>query len=431
MLTRMELWDFESHEHTVFDDFSPGLNLLCGDSNAGKTSAVRALKLAAYNEFDPRSVRVGATKCKVLVETERGSVKVTRGPKDNLWEITPKGEKTQFFSKVGKDVVPMAVEILGLNVVTLGDVSVPVNIMDQLESHFMLAGVGGEKASGSMRAQIVDEISGLSGIEGLIKSVSLDCHRFGREVKETEDKMEETRKQLHDEEKLDAEQEVLDGAAKLLGEHDEYKAASVAGQATLDGWNESVEENNRLTAEADAVPDVDSAKKLLEGADVKLETAVGAGELSEDYGRWASTREKLTEESKTLPDEGMAGALLAVAAKSAGVATVARRTLLEAQEASRRVGELQAKAGETEGLEGVLELLDASGKAVGRMGAVMAADREAKQAAWGVSALKTELADCEAQLEEAEAERDAVLASVTVCPITLRPVSKECLEEAG
>ena len=36
MIQWMEIWNFESHEHTLFKDFSKGFNLFCGISNVGK-----------------------------------------------------------------------------------------------------------------------------------------------------------------------------------------------------------------------------------------------------------------------------------------------------------------------------------------------------------------------------------------------------------
>ena len=474
MLKRMELWDFESHEHTVVEDLSPGLNFVCGESNSGKTSLVRALKLVAYNEFDPRSIRVGATKCQVLVETDRGTVKVTRGPKNNLWEVTRKGEKTQHFDKVGKGVVLQAAEVIGLNVVTLGDVEVPVNIMDQMESHFMLSGVGGKDASGSMRAQIVDEISGLSGIEGLIKAVSLDNHRFGREVKETEDKMEETSKQLHDAAALDAEQSVLDEAGRLLDSADEARQVSAAGQEALDGWNSSVDEHDRLTAAQDAIPDVDeaarmlsaagemsgaagradslsveanassdrerelsealegipdldSARNLLEGADAKTETALSGKELLGYFKRSSESEGRLTEASASMPDEESAAALLKDVEDALEVAEAAGALEDEAGMAREAMEALEEDGAVLEGLDGANGFLEDAGRLCGLLERAVAAKKDGDKARWGEFALKTELSDCESKLKEAEAERDAVLASVTTCPLTMRPVSKECL----
>ena len=282
MIKRIELWNFESHEHTVLDDISPALNLLCGESNSGKTSIVRALKLAAYNEFDPRSVRVGATKCTVLVETERGTVKVTRGTKDNLWEVTKTGQTTQYFDKVGKNIVPEAEEIIGLKIVTLGDVAVPVNIMDQLESHFMLKGIGDKDASGSMRAQIVDEISGLSGIEGLIKDVSLDHHRFGREVKETEKTMEAVRLQLHPETVLKAEETVLETAEKDLKDHDTMLTLADEGDGMVSSAVSVRQNILLLDRDLAAIPDTEAAIKEVLLAETAGSKASSASQLNQD-----------------------------------------------------------------------------------------------------------------------------------------------------
>jgi len=430
MLKRIELWDFEAHEHTVVEDLSAGLNLVVGESNAGKTSIVRALKLVAYNEFDPRSIRVGATKCKVLVETERGTVKVTRGPKNNLWEITPVGKKTQFLDKVGKDVVPQAAEILGLNVVTLGDVEVPVNIMDQLESHFMLAGVGGKDASGSMRAQIVDEISGLSGIEGLIKSVSLDVHRFGREVKDTEDKMEETRKQLHDESALADEEVVLGGAEANLSEHDECVAAAEAGDvlsSEMARMKSEAEDNSRILAD---MPDLDAVKATMDEAEQTLAEADVADKLAAEAKDAYRLGDELEERLSGMPDV----ASVAVFLKEAGEILDVLRDLtalvsdLDALEGQRKA--LEGRLEGLKGLEGVEMGLEEAEASLVKIGAATAVLREVEFAGASLGSKERELEDVQARLVAAVKERDDVLSQVKVCPLTLNPVRPECVNEA-
>jgi hypothetical protein len=41
--------------------------------------------------------------------------------------------------------------------------------------------------------------------------------------------------------------------------------------------------------------------------------------------------------------------------------------------------------------------------------------------------LQTRLENKDKELKEAEKERDELLASIKTCPLSLRPVSKECL----
>lgn len=475
MINRIELWDFESHEHTVLEDISPALNLFCGDSNAGKTSIVRALKLAAYNDFDPKSVRIGAKKCVVQVDTDKGRVKVTRGEKHNLWEVTKTGQNTQYFDKVGVNTVPDAEEVIGLNVVTLGDVQIPVNIMDQLESHFMLAGVGDKKASGSMRAQIVDEISGLSGIEGLIKDVGLDHHRYGRDIKETETQMEAVRSQLHSEEELKKEGEILDSAGKELSDHDAMVTLAVEGEELEKRANETKRDISLLDSSLRSIPDIDAATEEMKNADILLsglksaEVVLQAGNLA--YGRLEALKNDLAkipdtdaamvEMSKadglmsrvgssqeilergaaaadrldvlgktmaSIPDIETAMEFVSKSTKSFQILLLASdvlnrwtaastnmklleergKTILKALEAEKEIAISQDR----------LDLLKASEAFAESLRVVVASIAETKR--------RIEQNDVE--LQAAEKERDALLASIKTCPLTLKPVSKECME---
>jgi DNA repair exonuclease SbcCD ATPase subunit len=215
MILKLEIKNFESHEHTVFE-FTEGFNAIVGDGDSGKTSALRALNLVAFNKWNPDSLRLGCKNCEVTVTTERGTVKVTRG-KDNRWEVTPKGGQTQIFDKIGKDaILPEAAQIIGLRPVKIGDTETNINIAGQLEKHFMMAELNGKKASGSLRAQIVDEISGLAGMETIIKDVSLDNTRSSKEIKRQEQNIKDVKQNKHDEDELNEEQRLLDKVKDAL-----------------------------------------------------------------------------------------------------------------------------------------------------------------------------------------------------------------------
>jgi hypothetical protein len=428
MIQRIELWDFESHEHTVLEDISPALNLFCGVSNSGKTSIVRALKLAAYNEFDPRSVRVGATKCVVQVDTERGRVKVTRGPKHNAWETTKTGQKTQYFDKVGVNVVKDAAEIIGLNIVTLGDVNVPVNIMDQLESHFMLAGVGGKDASGSMRAQIVDEISGLSGIEGIIKDVSLDHHRYGREIKETEKQMETTRSQLHPETDLNAEDSILTSAEKELTDHATMLNLTVEGDDLVSkgsGISQQIGDMNRRMA---AIPNTDLALQEIVRADDMTNRAVAASSLHRDGVIAEDRTDGINKTLAGIPDVQMATSFINEADTAGRVLTNAvdihKRWMIASQDMAvkrkrdNEIGEALVSDIEVGKAQDAVVLCDAAAKLL----------NEAQRMTAGIMGLRQRIEGKDRELGEAEKERDEILASVKTCPLTLKAVSKECME---
>ena len=124
MIKKIEIKDFESHKHTVFE-FGPGFNSIHGKSNHGKSSALRVLELAGYSSWAAGEnkkkgmsgpVRIGATCCEVYVESETGSVKNKRGKGINEWEVKDfRSGEVSNFKNPGAGAVPQAQEILGLD----------------------------------------------------------------------------------------------------------------------------------------------------------------------------------------------------------------------------------------------------------------------------------------------------------------------------
>jgi exonuclease SbcC len=71
MITRIELTNFMSHEHTVIEP-APGLTVLIGPNNCGKSAIVAALQILSSNENSTYVMRHGAKDCAVRVETDDG-----------------------------------------------------------------------------------------------------------------------------------------------------------------------------------------------------------------------------------------------------------------------------------------------------------------------------------------------------------------------
>jgi hypothetical protein len=430
MLKSIEIIDFESHEHTVIKDLPETLAMIVGVSNSGKSSIVRALKLASFNQFDPASIRIGKNKCTVIVTTERGTVKVTRGPKINTWEITPNGQPTQYLEKVGKAVVPEAAAIIGLNIIKLGDVEIPVNIMNQLESHFMLASMGGQDATGSLRAQVVDEISGLSGIEGVIKDVSLDIHRFGREVKITEDSMETIRARLHDEKELERESEILAKAEAQVAECERISAVLEAANKHIDIWNAVVAEVNESEAELAALPDVDAVLAFWEKAKINLDKYAKADALYEKFTAAKSEVESIEAQLAQMPDAAKAKKLLAVAEEKLAKYRATLYLYEESQKVRAELASLENKLAQLEKIGDPTAFFDKATVALEQYRAAAKLRAESVRVGKDIAATEEAIKKCDADMVKARSRLDERLKKVQVCPLTLGPVSQECLEKA-
>ena len=428
MLKSIELWDFESHEHTVVNNLSDALNLICGESNAGKTSIVRALKLAAYNEFSPKSVRVGKKTCKVLVETDRGKVLVERGKGVNHWEVTKKGCKKETFDSVGVAIVPQAAEVVGLKMVKLGDVEVPVNIMDQLESHFMLSSVGGDKASGSMRAQIVDEISGLSGIEGVIKDVSLDRHRLGREVKRAEDEINDTVAKMHSEDRIKEDELVVEKSQELVQDSEDCVSAAGMMESLFSEYGSVVESVDNLGKELAALPEHERAEKAAKEAEEAFGMDADMCALDDAHKRVSAEIKTLSDKKKELDKLGDPGKQLKDCEEALEMAEKADSLYEEACEAVKQV---ESREKWIKGLRDPSKAINAAQEALDRAEKASVAMEELSSVQRAISGLEGDLKDVEETAGELDKEKQEILGEVKVCPLTLGPVSGECLEQAG
>lgn len=430
MLKRIEIRNFESHKHTVIEDLSDGISLIRGESNAGKTSIARALKLAAYNQFDPKSLRVDETKCEVIVDTDKGRVRVVRGPKINMWEVTPLGQSPLIFDKVGKQIVPEAARIVGLNVVRLGDVDIPVNIMDQLESHFMLASIGNQDASGSIRAQVIDEISGLSGIEGVIKDVGLDNHRLGREVGEIEEQMEQTRSQLHDEQSLQTEESLLVEVEKALDESEVYaKEAESAGEY-LSCYQSILAEIVETKKQLDFLPDTDKIASLIEKAGEMISDLNLMTKLHNEWFSISLHVVALTKQIHSMPDTKILATLILACEKFLSKAAAMVQLLTDYQKITcsirKSVSQLEK-----------MKHLDFASRCLEMANEFIAKKKRAIELFDAISAVKKSIASITSQMNTLDAEmvrvvkeKDEILAAIKMCPITLGPISEECLRKA-
>ena len=382
MIKQIEIINFENHAHTVLTGFADGFNLIFGDSDIGKTSILRALRLICFQEFTQDSVRLGAENCEITVTTDKGVVRVIRG-KENSWEVTPNGQPTKYFKRIGKEILQDAADVLGIKIIKLGSCELPIALMNQLEGHFLLSEIGGSSASGSLRAQSIDEISGLTGTEDLVKLVSLDNLRNSKLIKECEDKNLELLAQLHDEAELNKESSRLNNVETLLARRDE-------DFATIEVLRNLQEEHSQLNLDL-----LNDSKAL-----------------------------------SALPDT----------LKPADLVTKANEALMSLTEGKRLLGEFQQTQTELDGLKKSQSVLPDTTKVSSSLQSVGEALLQIKELETTISEIESvtnELANQENQLAETEKtlqrlynDREVILKSVKVCPLTDLPINPECLKGA-
>jgi len=302
-IEEIELENFESHEYTVFKNFSQGFNCIAGLSDVGKTSVIRAIKLCAYNCFDQKMVRVGAEFCRVKITTNIGSVEVKKGPGCNLWVIKRKDTVGEIkLDKVGKAEVKQACDVLGMKIITLGETEVPINIMDQLERHFFIDGIGDKKTTGSSRAEIIDEICGLNGAEELIRAISLDQYRLTREITEAENRMKELEGKIYSETDILRDQMLLAKVEKLEEEIGSCESNISFMNQLFSSYEEKTNEISSLFSKIDGIQIICRAEALLTELIENLSVYRKIEALWNTYSQSLQKIEELKKSVSDMPD---------------------------------------------------------------------------------------------------------------------------------
>jgi DNA repair ATPase RecN len=171
-LRRLIMKNFQSHADTVFD-FHPHLCTIIGNSDEGKSSAVRALAAVLQNDVSNAYVRHGADCFEVTVELDDGS-RVTRvkGAKVNKYIVN--GEE---FERLGDSMPDKVREVLGYVGVLVDDSEIPVTISGQGVEPFLLS------ESAPVRAKLLGMISGLDVIDKALREMQKDSNQFDKEAR--------------------------------------------------------------------------------------------------------------------------------------------------------------------------------------------------------------------------------------------------------
>lgn len=150
MITRLILDNFLAHGHTELD-IGPGVTVISGPNNSGKSSIVEALRCLAQNPSPKFFIRHGAKEARVSAILEDDTV-VTwiRRPKYAMYEILRAGEEEPLtYAKFGRKTPEDVLNLLRLDNVFLEGINedVDVHLGDQRRPVFLLDRPGSAMAS--------------------------------------------------------------------------------------------------------------------------------------------------------------------------------------------------------------------------------------------------------------------------------------------
>jgi len=199
MIKALSLSNFQSHKQSSLE-FDPGVNVIIGPSDSGKTAIIRALRWLVWNRplgDAMRSTWGGETKVELILDQERIIRSKDKADEYILGATEPPKAKI-LFKAFGTTIPPEITQALNLNA---------INLQQQLDSPFLLTDSSGEVAKHFNKVAHLDQIdSGLKNVQSwlneIARTITSDTQR--------EKQLTEELKEFTDLDRFEMEVEVLE-----------------------------------------------------------------------------------------------------------------------------------------------------------------------------------------------------------------------------
>jgi exonuclease SbcC len=208
MIKKLIIENFQSHEKTELN-LDPGVNIITGASQAGKTAILRALYWLLHNRPSGDRIRSNFAKgaTKVMIETSEG---------DSIWHV--KDDKinsyalgNEVFDKIGRDIPDMVQRALRIS---------ELNVQKQLDEPFLVTSSAGEVAKTINRITRLEMVDNwVTDLTQNINSINREKERLEAEIESSIEKIKSYRVVVDLQPLLDRGKEIDDKIGDLTRKH--------------------------------------------------------------------------------------------------------------------------------------------------------------------------------------------------------------------
>ncbi len=177
----IHLTNFQSHKDSTIHLSPPGeITAICGPSDVGKSTIIRALSWLFCNDWEPSYLRHGARTCTVEATYNDGHALEIRRAKSGgtSYTITFPDKTEQRFEGIGRNVPQEVQTLTGVHPVEYGDFSFVLNIAKQSAGPFL-----GPSVSSPGRARILGALAGTEEIDLAVRMGSNQLTKDKQEQK--------------------------------------------------------------------------------------------------------------------------------------------------------------------------------------------------------------------------------------------------------
>jgi DNA repair exonuclease SbcCD ATPase subunit len=273
---RLLIENFQSHAHTELD-FVPGLNVLVGPSDSGKSAILRALRWVLFNT--PRGtefIREGAEQCRVVLTLNDGTeIERIRGRKKalNRYILRRADGSEEVLESLGVGPHPLVVEAHGIQPFASQDAYVQVGT--QLEPPFLLS------ESGSNKAKWIGRISGAHWIDQALKGVSKDRHQLQAELRHLQQQEAALEEKLQPYENVPALEEQMTRLEQIYVEMQQKRAYVQALRRLHERWQKVQTEKEEQTKQLSTLSSVPELERRYANSESKWMTILQWRQLQE------------------------------------------------------------------------------------------------------------------------------------------------------
>jgi exonuclease SbcC len=252
-IKQVKLINFQDHKETTVD-FTEGVNLIVGSSDAGKSAILRAVNFVFQNDLRGNSfIRVGTTECSVTIVFSDG-VEITRVKSTdvNNYILKDENEELHVFSKVASTVPEQIQKYLGNP--PLDDKKRPIAYADQMANLFLV------DLNSSDLPRTLSELTGIQHLQTAAETLGKNARSYDRSIKERNDKIKKLNDDLVQYQYVDKDYESISTIQSELNNLSN----------TLENINKArnfIKINNEISSEAKKINNLSSKYKSL--ADIK------------------------------------------------------------------------------------------------------------------------------------------------------------------
>lgn len=286
MIKDLHLQNFQSHESTDLE-FAPGLNVIVGASDSGKSAIIRALRWLVWNRpmgDGFRSWWGGDTSVSVTLSEE---ITITRSKgKDNTYTAHDDhmGGETKTYKAFGNDVPEDVQAALNMD---------ETNLQQQLDRPFLISNSPGEVAT------FFNRIARLDKIDTGTKAVNGEVRRITSQIAADEERSKELEQELQGYDYLEKFEVDLEEFEKLSRERDNMATALEDlryGVVMIDSYTENLERIEELTQFENDVNDI------VEQQQVRDDLAVRKGNIKDQKDAIQRIESTLSTQRRELTD---------------------------------------------------------------------------------------------------------------------------------